>query len=78
MVAKKLSQKTKIAYNLLKDDGVLAVGIRSLEYMQKKSRAKGPNHRKHKVDTSAIYSEVIQIHLVQQMLSGRRSQKKVH
>lgn len=60
MVAKKLSRKTKIAYNLLRDEGALAVGIRSLEFLQKKTRARGPSHRKHKVSTSAIYSEVLQ------------------
>lgn len=56
-VIKSASRKSKIAYNLLRDEGVLAVGIRSLEFIQKKTRKK--DSHKSKIDTSAIYSEVL-------------------
>jgi len=57
MNSKKIVRKVKIAKNLLRDEGVLAVGIRSLEFIQKNTR-KGSSKRL-KVDTSAIYSEVL-------------------
>ena len=56
MTSKKITRKVKIAYNLLKDDGFLAVGIRTLEFIQKHTR---PKASKSKIDTSAIYSEVL-------------------
>ena len=56
MSSKKIIRKTKIAYNLLKDEGVLAVGIRSLEFVQKHTSKKS---KKLKIDVSAIYSEVL-------------------
>lgn len=56
MSSKKIIRKTKIAYNLLKDEGVLAVGIRSLEFVQKHTSKKA---KKLKIDVSAIYSEVL-------------------
>lgn len=56
-VVKTLSRKSKIAYNLLRDEGLIAVGIRSLEFIQKKSR--NSKYKKLKIDTSAIYSEVL-------------------
>ncbi len=56
MTSKKITRKVKIAYNLLKDDGFLAVGIRTLEFIQKHTR---PKAGKSKIDTSAIYSEVL-------------------
>jgi hypothetical protein len=58
MSSKDIIRKAKIAKNLLRDEGVLAVGIRSLEFIQKKSRRK--TSRKLKIETSAIYSEVLQ------------------
>jgi O-antigen biosynthesis protein len=57
MNTKKIVRKLKIAKNLLHDQGVLSVGIRSLEFIQKKTRKN--KSRKNKVDTSAIYSEVL-------------------
>lgn len=51
-----ISRKSKIAYNLLKDEGVLAVGIRSLEFIQKHTT---PTAKKQTIETSAIYSEIL-------------------
>lgn len=60
MIKKKAIRKVKIAYNLLKDEGTLAVGIRTLEFIQKKTR-KSRAHSKtlHKINTGAIYDEVL-------------------
>lgn len=55
---KKIYRKTKIAYNLLKDEGLIAVGIRTLEFIQKNSRRN--QLKKVKIDASAVYSEVLQ------------------
>lgn len=62
MVSKKISRKVKIAYNLLKDEGCIAVAIRSLEFIQKKIRGKSTSS-KHSIDTSAIYEEILSIDL---------------
>lgn len=60
MIRKKLLRKAKIAYNLLNDEGVLAVGIRSLEFIQKKTRRSSHSHKvHHKINTGAIYDEVL-------------------
>jgi hypothetical protein len=56
-VVKNATRKTKIAYNLLKDEGVIAVGIRTLEFIQKKTRRS--KSKRNKIDTSAIYKEVL-------------------
>lgn len=57
-MSSKILRKIRIAKNLLRDEGVLAVGIRSLEFLQKVSR--NQRSKKIKIDTSAIYSEVIE------------------
>jgi len=49
-------RKLKIAKNLLKDEGFLAVGIRSLEFIQKHTTT---GSKRQRVDTSAIYSEIL-------------------
>jgi hypothetical protein len=60
MIKKKITRKAKIAYNLLRDEGGLAVAIRSLEFIQKKTRKASPAHKKnHQIDTGAIYDEVL-------------------
>jgi hypothetical protein len=64
MMSKKISRKAKIAYNLLRDEGALAVGIRSLQYIQKKTR-KHSASKKHSINTSAIYNEVLSVDLSQ-------------
>ncbi len=61
MTSKKISRKVKIAYNLLKDEGSLAVAIRSLEFIQKKTSKKA--HHRHEINTSAIYNEVLSVDL---------------
>ena len=53
---KTVSRKTKIAYNLLKDEGFLSVGIRTLEFIQKHTNSPS---KKQKIDTSAIYDEIL-------------------
>lgn len=60
MVRKKITRKTRIAYNLLRDEGILAVGIRSLEFAQKHT-PRGRRHRngRHKINTGAAYDEVL-------------------
>lgn len=64
MASKKIIRKSKIAYNLLKDEGVLAVGIRSLEYIQKKVQSRsGSSRYKHGIHTSAKYNEIISVDL---------------
>jgi hypothetical protein len=63
MVLRKLSRKLKIAHNLLRDEGTLAVGIRTLEFIQKKQRNKHSGNLsssvKHSIHTRAIYDEIL-------------------
>jgi glycosyltransferase involved in cell wall biosynthesis len=61
MPFKKVHRKVQIATNLLKDEGILAVGIRSLEFIQKKQRSRGQStsQQKHNINTRAIYSEIL-------------------
>lgn len=60
MVTKKISRKTRIAYNLLKDEGLIAVAIRSLEFIQKKTKRNNVNTKhKHSINTGAIYEEIL-------------------
>lgn len=62
MSRKNAVRKVKIAYNLLRDEGTLAVGIRTLEFLQKHTRRHQPS-RKHAINTSAIYTEVLNANL---------------
>lgn len=60
MVMKKLIHKTKVAGELLRQDGVLEVGIRSLQFAQKHSKKHSKNDkRKHAINTGAIYDEIL-------------------
>lgn len=59
MVLKKISSKTRIAYNLLKDEGTIAVGIRTLEFIQKRKRSTQPSAQKGKVYTHARYEDIL-------------------
>lgn len=56
---KKISRKLKIARSLLKDEGSIAVAIRSLEFIQKKTRKNKKNLRPHAINVGAIYNEVL-------------------
>ena len=58
-VGKKAVRKVKIAKNLLKDEGVLAVGIRSLEFIQKKTNKNHTAQHKHNINVGAPYIDVI-------------------
>lgn len=64
MSRKKVTRKIKIAYNLLRDEGTLAVGIRTLEFLQKHTRRHNTS-RKHSINTSAIYDEILTADLQQ-------------
>lgn len=57
--AKKITRKLKIAHNLLRDEGSLAVAIRSLEFIQKKTHKNRKFSQSHKINVSAIYDEVL-------------------
>lgn len=60
MVMKKLIHKTKVAGELLRQDGILEVGIRSLQFAQKHSKKRSKNNkRKHAINTGAIYDEIL-------------------
>lgn len=60
MALKKIIHKTKVAGKLLNEEGILEVGIRSLQFMQKFNRKKTNNkQRKHNIDTGAIYEEIL-------------------
>ena len=65
MALKDLSRKTKIAYNLLKDEGVIAVGIRTLEFAKKKKQKSLPPTTKGKIYTHARYNDIIEADLSQ-------------
>jgi O-antigen biosynthesis protein len=57
---KKVKRKLAITYHILKNDGVLELGIRSLQFVQKKTRGiKGVSSDKHKIYTSAYYDEIL-------------------
>ncbi len=57
---RKLIHKTKVAGELLRQDGVLEVGIRSLQFAQKHSKKHSKNDkRKHAINTGAIYDEIL-------------------
>lgn len=58
---KKVSRKSKIATALLREQGVLAVSIRSLQYIEKKkaNRKSTPASQKHNINTRAIYEEIL-------------------
>ncbi len=62
-MSSKIIHKTKIAYNLLRSDGVLAVGIRSLEFIQKKVRSKNRNTHQGQIYTVARYEDVLNSNL---------------
>ncbi len=60
MALNKIIHKTKVASKLLNEEGVLEVGIRSLQFIQKFSRKKtSKKQRKHNIDTGAIYEELL-------------------
>lgn len=60
MNSKKLTRKIKIAHNLYKEDGGIAVAIRSLEFIQKKTRKRNKiNNSKHSINAGAIYDEIL-------------------
>lgn len=61
MVIKKVSRKSKIATALLREQGVLAVSIRSLQYIEKKkaTRKSAPASQKHDIHTRALYEEIL-------------------
>ena len=60
MVLKKISRKTKIATSLLREQGVLAVSIRTLQYIEKKkSKTSSSVAKKHAINTRAIYEEIL-------------------
>jgi hypothetical protein len=57
---KQIKRKLGITYRILKNDGALELGIRSLQFLQKKTRGlKGISSEKHKIHTSAYYDEVL-------------------
>lgn len=62
-VLKSATRKSKIAYNLLLDEGIIAVGIRSLQFVQKKTRGGKKSSTKIAIDTSALYNEIIAVDL---------------
>jgi glycosyltransferase involved in cell wall biosynthesis len=55
----KIVRKSKIAYNLLRDQGLIAVGIRSLEFIQKRKQSKQPEQQKGKIYTHARYRDIL-------------------
>lgn len=60
MRVKPLTRKLRIAKNLLKDEGVLAVSIRSLEFIQKKVKSKkGTGAELKDIYTGALYHEIL-------------------
>ena len=58
----KIIRKSKIAFNLLKNEGFLSVGIKTLEFLKKKTslnnKASG-NETKHSINVGAPYKEVL-------------------
>jgi glycosyltransferase involved in cell wall biosynthesis len=64
MASKKIVRKAKIAYNLLRDEGVLAVGIRSLEFIQKHTRSQHRKARLDKIHMVVKYEDVLNANLI--------------
>jgi len=63
MVTKKVVHKIKIARDLLVDEGIIAVGIRGLEFIQKHTRKNGRSNKKSKIHTVARYEDVLKTEL---------------
>lgn len=60
MVKEKIIHKSKVAYRLFQDKGFIEVGIRSLQFIQKRSRKRSSNkQKKHTINTGAIYDEIL-------------------
>lgn len=61
---KKLSRKTQIGLNILKEQGVINFSIRGLQYIQKKQRRSTPSSslaQKQGINTRAIYEEILAV-----------------
>lgn len=59
---KKLSRKSKIGFNVLKEQGIINFSIRGLQYIQKKrhhSPGSAPTEQRHGINTRAIYEEIL-------------------
>jgi hypothetical protein len=56
---KKITRKLKIARALLHDEGSLAVMIRSLEFVQKKTKRNSRSSSAVRINTGAIYDEIL-------------------
>ncbi len=76
MALKNLSRKTKIAYHLLKDEGWLAVGIRALQFIQRKTKKQKSSTPtiKGKIYTHARYEDIKRAHLDKPILSDEPTQ----
>ena len=60
MVVKKISRKARIATALLREEGLIAVSIRSLQYIEKKKQGHAASPaQKHSINTRAIYNEIL-------------------
>jgi glycosyltransferase involved in cell wall biosynthesis len=64
MIQKKIIHKVKVAHNLLRDDGVLAVGIRGLEFIQKHVRSTNKHLHQGQIYTVARYEDVLNSSLI--------------
>lgn len=58
--AKKKYTTGVAAYN---EEGFIGLGLKTMEYLQKRSRRKGPSRRKMGIETEATYSDILSVDL---------------
>jgi O-antigen biosynthesis protein len=59
MVVKKIIRKSRIALSVLKEQGLIGFSIRSLQYLERKKDKTKNSPSKHKINTVAIYDEIL-------------------